>query len=210
MKRISLLAVVVAASLLGALALATASASATVLCKRATALNNCGYEWTWPKETAIKATLAPGTQVKLGWGSLGLGEYLTCNQSEFGVVTANAGALNEDVTHKVTNVSFGECKQHFDVVFLGGGGIKWSEGGKGTFWSYSRIKLYSDTSPINATCTYLVLFGPAILTGGASPTLQYKNTTAALQEGQESCPSKLGYTATYNVTSPSPLYVQNS
>lgn len=206
MKRIPLLAVVVAASLLGALALATASASATVLCKRATALNNCGYEYTWPKETAIKATLAPGTEAKMGWNSLG--EWLTCNKSEIEVVTKNAGSLGEKIEDQMTKLTFGECKQRVDVTGLFQGWIEWTEGGNGKFSSWSRFRLYGENVNYN-TCEFQ-LFGPATLTGGTSATIKYKNANLYLASGQENCPTKIQYTATYNVTSPTPLYVQNS
>lgn len=214
MKRLSLLATVVAAALLGALVIGATSASATVLCKQAPVNNYCGAENIYPKGTSIQATLAPGSEVKFATAT-GLA-YGRCSASAIDMTVSKSGGLGEEVQAVVNAHSFGECAAPIQVYdhpaeFDYMAGIRWTEGTHGgtirssTWFETNLPKAWG----IPGQCIYDISAQVPIVPG-ANPQIAYKNSRAILIHLQShwACDSEVFVTGTYNISTPTPLYVE--
>jgi len=211
-KRISLLATVVAAALLGALVIGATSASATVLCKQSAFANYCGYENFYPKGTNIEASLAPGTEAKLV-DSVGTA-YGKCKASSISMTLNVIGGLNDAPGADVSAHSFGECSASMSSTPYSDLWFYWTpETHGGTFWhgfviETSLPKMWG----LTGQCRYNMAqkgetsqFVP-----GETPQMVYKNLPGALEKSTShwACDPVASFTATYNVSTPTPLYIE--
>lgn len=212
MRRFSLLAVVVAASLLGALAIAATSASATVLCKKAPSNHYCGYENIYPNGTKLQAKLKPSTAVSIQTEGEVLG---SCSSSSFDATVNGVGGLGESASAEVTAFSFSECKRSISVMkndpmYNGYLDFRWtSETHTGGVFHLAnlQINLAAWGAP-NQLC-YYQLTGLHPIVSGETPQIDYKGSTMLKLSGSSwLCPQEVTFDATYNLTTPTPLYIE--
>jgi hypothetical protein len=204
--RKSLLATVAAVSLIGALAIIPASASAagyTVLCKTSTP-RYCPMANTYMGGTEFKTELAAATQVKLT-DAFGL-NISTCNKSQIDGTLTEKVYASENQKFSAKTLSFSECDNSIKVLNPRGGEFSWTEGSNGILAYIPEIEVF--VPMIGQNCRFR-LWGPPPVTGGNPATITYTKTATLEGEGGTGCSfSKAYFSATYKVTSPAPLYVQ--
>lgn len=204
MRRFSLLAVVTAASLLGVLAIGSSTASAAVLCKKSSANNYCGYENFYPKETTVHANLAAGTNFNMSTGTGG-SFWFSCSSSAIDMTTKNVGGLEEVVDTTTNEFALSGCTKAVSVVSWNWGYFNWTAEKGGVASVFATIQAVSPWSP-SATCRYQVA-GEGKVVGGNQ--LVYSEAQAYEVPGNNFlCPKKPIFSATYNITTPTPLYVE--
>ncbi len=205
MKKISLLALVVAASLLGALAIGATSASAAVLCKTAGYKGYCGYENFYPKGTSIQAQLASGTNftVQRKDGTF----WTNCGAAKIGATLSNIGGLEKTAEATLNELTISQCGANMNVLEKAPS-LAFGETSEGlpVVGSYTRIEI---TIPQNwgytGTCYYWVLSDGGEIVGGNQ--LVFKEEIAyEAASNYFLCPKQPRYSATYNITTPTPLY----
>jgi hypothetical protein len=202
-KKFSLLAMVVTASLLGALAIGAASASATVLCKQAAAANNCAPEDTYPEGTEVHAELAPTTFLYITEQNGTLRN--SCSASE--MATTLGIQQFEYQRSAMTALSFGGCTTSpVTVERLGEPDFQWKPGTHGGHMYGYGVRI--GFNYFGLACVY-TFWGPGEIVPGASPKLVYSYGELVRLSGSFICPYKMSISATYDITTPTPLYVEN-
>ena len=184
-------------------AVAASPASATVLCKENT--TTCAAESIYPSGTTLKASLAVGNKLKIIAGGL----TVQCTKSAIsGKTTAEKGAplpaeISSLTVGSCTGCKSGEAKNlsysaAFERTSGGNGTVTIASGGKGTpaiSWSNCMI--------FNVPCTYSL---PNASLEGGNPASLKATGTVVWMEGSGLCPKEGTFEATYEVTSPKPVY----
>lgn len=180
-------------------ALGVTSASAGVLC--ATTSNPCNNRY--GGNTVIDTDINGTTTLSMGVGNV------TCNGGTLQFTVTNAGNVATSV-----QASFAKAKMTWagcNAVTLQGGELEFHHIA-GTENATATAKNFQVTAEVlGVSCVY----GPGAakdigtLTGGASPTLNI-NVNLPKQAGGGLCANPGGWTATYEVTSPTPIYSEPS
>jgi hypothetical protein len=176
------------------------AASATVLCK--TNSNPCAEKYL--ASTSINASIATGTEVKLvdsGGFTLDI-----CKKGQFKGKILSAGSGAETVTVQPEFMSYENCAVPLQVATWGTYELHSVTGTTNGTLTVSGQTIYLNSGE----CTYVSGTGThaGVLTGGVAPTIDY-----SLQLTKTSGPCiwpSARLTATYSVTSPTPLYVEPS
>jgi hypothetical protein len=182
------------------------TASASTLCQ--TTVDSCPAAWDYPTGTAISASL---TSASATLEVSGLTED-TCTTSAVAGTTSNTGSSSETVEGAIGTLTFTNCTNTTKVLAKGnlevhadgghGAGILTGKGNRVTVVAFGFISCVANTG----TGTNLgTIDEPANATSDAVVTV---NATIPLEGA--GCPANAQWTATYTVTSPTPLYVSTS
>lgn len=208
MKYAKMLGIAVAAVAAVLAFIGAISASATVLCKTpgtgSPTGTTCPEGWAYPAGTKLHA---------VSEGSVVLDNSLlniTCEGSAFESETGNEGGAMETVTGPEGTLTFAKCNCEFKTLKAGTSEIHWIEGTHNGTITAKGVEVTTSCKTIFGTvhCIYSVN-GESIgdLTGG-EPAIYHSNgavirtvPTSAL------CPNSGTFTATYKITTPTPLYV---
>lgn len=204
------LAAAAAMALMGFLGAGTASA--TTLCKTVPdASGNCEAAWHYPVGTQIHATLEGSAILEDTSGNV----LDTCTESTILAHTTTTGGATETVKGQITALSWGSgttpCTATTDTVAGALGTLEVhaeTPHGNGTLTGAgSKVAV----TLFGVTCTYGTGIGTDLgtVTGGNPATIDV-NAVISKQEGGFLCPSTTKWTASYVVTSPTPLYVATS
>jgi hypothetical protein len=191
-------------------AIASASASATVLCTWAPASHECGPS-TYGLGTEIKSSLASGTEAGIYMQD---GQKLiSCSASTLNMKVSSQPVGENNVNANATAYSFSSCTGG-TVTVLGSGqqAIKWISGThNGLAGGYNRVDIRPNAYGLD--CGEYQIWGPGEIVGGTSPTIKYVNGEIIAAVGNMKaeggiCPMKWVLKATYSVSTPTPLYIE--
>jgi hypothetical protein len=196
-KRFSLLAVAAVAALAITAALGAASASATVLCKTANA--SCPTADIIGAGTEISATLQEKAVFKLN-GAV----FSTCNKGSIKVQLTDAGGDARNVQAKDTSYSLSECTYITSFTNTGRWEISSSGSNNGSVVDLESI---IQMTVSGAACKYRFP-SSSELKGGTTAKLVVNGAATRASGSDPACPETLTMSATYSVSSPAPLYVE--
>ena len=214
MKRKKIVGLIATATAV-ALAVGAGSATATELCSEN--LSPCPVGKRLGAETVVHAVLKSGTVSRFITPS----GTVTCNATTIQAKTSTAGALGEPVKASMTSFTFGGCS--FDVVgnppckvtgspaegnieFLAGAGGNGSMT-LGPGESEARVEVKCNEMGNLIDCTFRFPLTQLGVSGG-NPAHITATEAAASKEGGL-CPLTMKWSATYEVTSPKPLWLVN-
>lgn len=201
MKHLKMLVVAAAATAAMTAALGAGTASATVLCKTTT--TPCGSPYA--KGTVLVPSLTGSNQIE----TLGGTNLVTCTATSTKITIENSGGAASTVSGPITELAASGCTTTVQTLKPGSVEIHHIAGtDNGTVTGlFSEIT----TMIFGVSCIYGA--GTSIdagtLTGGENPTLKV-NEIIKRMGGAMICPAEVRWTASYNVTSPKPLYVEAS
>jgi hypothetical protein len=199
-KRIYLAMAIAAISVVAVSALASASASATVLCNWAPVYHECGPSGIYGAGTEVKASLVPGTEARFHTKE---GTTLvSCADSTLNTTTTSSTGGN--IPSTVSTYTFSSCSTGgITVVRPGAQSFTWIEGThNGVAVGQNEMSL----STLFGKCRVLLGgFGEVI--GGSAPRIVYRAGEVTRLD-YSLCPRVTAFTAQYNVTSPTPLFVE--
>jgi hypothetical protein len=215
-RRLSIpLAAVVAALMIAALA-GAGSASATVLCKENT--TTCAAESIYPSGTTVSATLESGKYVEL---ATEFGTVKCSSSTMSGKTTAEKGApLPIEISSLSVSGcgSVGPCAEAGEARNLPyAAGVERTEAGNGTFTVSSggkgnpSLKFFNCGPFKNLTCVWGASQIAFSLAGGNPAHLEVSKKTLSRETeggGSNLCPLTASLTASYEVTSPKPVYAR--
>jgi hypothetical protein len=173
--------------------LAAGSASATALCKEAT--DPCPEGQRWKTGTEIFGTMTAGTSTRETEGE---SVYNTCTESRLGWVQENEGSATETVTMDM-GVSKASCTNNglgnffptkFEIHQIPGTS-------DGTFTGLGEMEL--------GICGTYIATQVGTLTGGNEPTLDMEVVLKRIKGFL--CSARVGWDATYTITSLTPIFV---
>jgi hypothetical protein len=214
MKSIKMLGLSLAVALVATALLGAGSASATVLCKKAS--SPCGAGNAYPAGTQVNATLATGTTALISFGTWssdkiecsGAQMQFTSNAEQgFPLTGTSKWSINSGCLYKTLNTT-SACS-----VYMTGGtttvnlnSVTGTNNGKATI-SGEPLKLAHSCTPIGVECRFSAAAPSALfeLVGGNPATV--KEAVHLTSEPSVWCPPGIDVSATYTVTSPNPLYV---
>jgi hypothetical protein len=177
------------------------SASAAVLCN--TNSTPCGSKVT--AGTEIKAQLGAGTKAVLAAGFA----KIECEESTVNGKVENAGSATEEVSGPINTLTFGKCTGKVSVKKSGKLFVGYTTGTMNGPLSSEGAEV--EVEQVGVNCTYGTptkkTIGP--VTGGAPAKLAAEASLAKIAGGFL-CASPATWTASYEVTSPNPLYVAAS
>jgi hypothetical protein len=192
----------VLAALAAVASIAAVSASATVLCKVASA-SSCGVGNDYGAGTKVSSHLKTGTRavIQNQFGE----ELFECRESTFDLNTTSTGGASQTVTADTETFSYGACSGSNTPVVLKKPSlvIHWTAGNNGTI-TESGLEITVGECIYGATGEQTV--GP--LTGGNPAEIDM-----AIILGRINgliCPAQVSWKGLYEVTAPSPLYVTAS
>jgi hypothetical protein len=216
-KRISILSLSVAVAALATLAISTTGASAS-LCKNKGVSHSCSIESYYPGNTVIRGTLASEALVLTDQYGLPM---LSCTGSEFEeyIVGPLYAGNTTSLGHKKFTVS--GCStpvapsipvtahippgEPFTRI------INFAGTDNGRWWGRGELAFRWWAAGVN--CNYQLTEGELI--GGSPAQVRYNKGAAYLLpssgglESSDECPHPVAkVTGTYNITSPTPLYVE--
>jgi hypothetical protein len=213
-KRFTTLSILVAASLLGVLAVSATAASAetTSLCKSNPLTHKCSTSDRFSKGTSIRGVLAGNLVIDSENGS----HLDSCTGSEFELGAGVSGVEQGLKMEPTTKFSVSGCAET-TTTYLGAPTnadvISYIAGTNDGVWAFhSEVKFGMGLwggSP-EWTCRYQLTSGK--LVGGATPALVYNKSIgytapAGWSENSIFCFKRIVITGTYNLT-PSPIYVE--
>jgi hypothetical protein len=193
------------------------SASATVLCKVHTLTTGCaagGQDYA--AKTTIHATHTTGTTGILE--TTGGTTLVTCSESTISGETTNTGSSTTTVDGPVKSFTFGGCTNTVDVIKLGSLEIHHISGTDNGTLTAKETEV-TVNGIFGESCIYGAGAGLNLgtlvgsVTTKEQPTDPAKitiNTIVKRTGGGGFCPAETRWTASYTVTSPSPLYVSAS
>jgi len=208
------LAALLASALLAAVAFGATSASATVLCKKSPSNHLCGNENLYPAGTKIHTELAPNTTFR--FAVVNGTSVLQCKTSTLDLTTDNSGNnyLEEEILANTSNegYTFGGCYEpvHASAARYN---ISWYRGTHaGRVWQETTFEMSTEFFNhwgYNAPC-YYKQHGPTYpaMFGETQQIVYNKVPYYAAYGSHWSCPPELLLSGTYNIISPSPLYVE--
>jgi hypothetical protein len=182
------------------------SASATVLCKTASAPCEAGNRYA--AGTKIESHLKTGTRLIID-GAFGEALY-ECRESKLNLLTTTTGSAVATVSADTEAFTFGACEGTTPVVLKKPAmEIHWISGTNNGTITEQGIEI-TIVYLLSLDCVYGAPEAQAIgpLTGGKQAEIQLNLTLARIKGS--GCPEELTWTALYEVTSPSPLYVTGS
>jgi hypothetical protein len=202
------LAAIVAAAMMAIVG--TGTASATALCANGTS-DPCTAKY--PVGTELHAVLQAGTKATLKPET----ELVTTTCEESTVLSKLTGAGSKTTTVTATNtaLTFGKCNNTVKVIAPGSLELHWISGTKNGNLTATGFEVEVVASLVK--CVYagsitsgLTLTG-GVITPGNKATLDVVNAKVPLKTGFEALCGKTGiWNGSYEVTSPSPLYVTES
>src|SRR5690349_2809657 len=193
--------VLAALALLVGMAIAgAASASATVLCKTNT--SPCSEKY--PAGTEIKAWMSGTNTLATTEGTT----LDTCSGGDLAGPTKTAGSATETVGGPVSALTWTSCTEPTVTISLGQTETHWSSGSNGLYTSGGGTQVTVNTTVVGS-CVFTIPSGSTIgtVTGGATATV---DINAAVTRVSGLCPSTVKWVGTFQVTSPSPLYIEPS
>ncbi len=199
MKRISMLALVALAAVALSAAIGSAAASATVLCKSATTV--CAHGNSYGVGTEISGQLPAGGSV-LFQDSSG-NTWSKCSGSTIKEQVTDAGGSGP-VKSKTLSYGMSGCSFITTFPSLGTWEVSSTGSNNGKVTSHGMEMLWKFSG---LTCYYKVGENFGEIKGGASPTL---SVNTILTTGNSGCPVWLQMTSSYEITSPTPIYVEGS
>lgn len=205
MKHVKMLglAAVAAAALMAFIGASTASA--TVLCSTAT--NPCTSKY--PAGTALSFSLKAGTSAKLVQTN---GESLdTCTGSTVAGKVSNAGGAAATVSGPVETLTWSNCTFPTTTTQKGNLEVHYTSANNGTLTASSEFKVTIQTF-FFGSCVYGVTAGTQLGTlAGGKPATFVANAVAKKLSGSEAaCPETAKWTAEYQSTGATALYVEPS
>ncbi|MDQ3725056.1 MAG: hypothetical protein M3335_04055 [Actinomycetota bacterium] len=195
------LAAVAAAALMAFVGASTASA--TVLCKVNTATTGCHVGGNaYAKGTTIKGNLTATAILE----TVG-GEVLNkCTGSTLEGKTETTGGAAETVEGKILTLSWSGCEKHTTTLSTGKLVIHYSEKDNGTLTASGTEVTINGI--FGTSCVYGAGEGLNLGTVvGGSPATIAINTIVPRISGGFLCPAEARWTASYELTSPKPLYI---
>lgn len=212
MKYVKMLGLTAVAAMALTAFLGAGSASATVLCKTKVTEGCAAAGWSYGVNTTIHATQEKGTTAVLEAGSTTLD---TCTTSTVHGFVEKAGDTNSTVSGDIKTLTWGEpgttpCTNTTDTLKIGGLEVHWISGtDNGTLTATGETEVTINT--IFGSCVYGS--GKALdlgtITGGSPATIDIHASVPKIS-GNFACPSTGTWTASYEVTEPTPLYVATS
>lgn len=188
----SIIAVLVSLLLLGA-----SSASATVLC------NESPCEEGYGAGTVIEASLSSGTEAAFNIGFT----TAKCTESQLNDKVENPGSESEAVSGPITTLSFGGCSCTVSTLKNGSLEVSYTSGGNGTLiGKSSEVKMVCS----GISCTYGTASTGTTLgkVFGGSPATLAVEALLPKVGGSFLCPSTATFSASYTVSAPNPLFVE--
>ncbi|HMJ72790.1 MAG TPA: hypothetical protein VK471_05415 [Solirubrobacterales bacterium] len=163
-----------------------------VFCSSAPASHECGSS-AYPTGTEIKSTLSEKLQFKTTGGTT----IMECWGSTFNMAVA------EKLSNPAATAwTFQSCSTSFTMLRLAPGELKWIEGtNNGELWNGGELRI----SFMGLNC-YFRPQGPFEVIGGSSPKIKVKGFAVGLSEGF--CPSSAVMSGQYDISTPTPLYVE--
>jgi hypothetical protein len=195
-KRIFSLCVVSIAAIGVTAGLATASASATVLCKTAPVGNVCPTSAVYPVGTEIKSSITNPAVFSYEGSTI-----QTCSGSVLNTTITSAGGEGLPVVTSNSAYSFSGCTRSFINELLGTSEINWTTGNNGKFQRRSNNSF--NWNSVFGTCHEEVA-GAAELVSSSS---QIVFNHAGVIRNAGSCWPIVFLDAAYKISSPSPIYV---
>ena len=207
----SLKIVIPTALVLVAAVLAVAgTASATVLCKVASA-TSCGALNQYAAGTEINSHLRSGEWAVMEAPGTGPEWVSHCTESTWKMKTTSAGGTGVAVTAATEAFSFGLCSTGPTPVVLKKPAIvfNWLSGANGSI-TEEGIEITADW--FGLSCVYGASKPQTVgqLTGGKPATILLNMTLGLIKGISGVCPATTVWKATYEVTAPNPLYVTAS
>jgi hypothetical protein len=201
MKYLKMLGLAAVAAMALAAFVGAGTASATVLCKTTSTPCNSIYG----KGTVLVTSLSGSNLIETTSGST----LTTCTGTSTKATIENAGGSTSTVVAPLTEMVASGCTGIVNTLKLGTLEIHHITGtDNGTITGlFSEVT----TALFGTTCTYGAGAGidAGTLTGGESPTIKVNEIVKKVAGGFV-CPAEVRWTASYNVTSPKPLYVEPS
>jgi len=194
MKHLKMLSLVAAVAMAVTMSLAAASASATVLCK--TASNPCPSESRYASGTVLDASLASGTSLTFENPSQPVD---TCTGSTLKAKSTGTGGSGQSVPFAVEELTFSACTSTALLTVRGEMQLHWISG------SSNGILTARGTAGSAAGCSWSLNEWTTIgvVKGGNPATIEINMPITQLCLWTR-------MTANYTVTTPKPLYVEES
>jgi hypothetical protein len=202
MKYVKTLGLAVVAAVLMAL-VGAGTASATVLCKNSESTTTCNENY--PAGTEIKSSLSAGTKAILKT------EFKTieCSKATVSSKSKNGGSETESINASVEALTFEECNCEVKVLKKGTLEVHWISGSTNGTATANGAEVTVNCSTIFGLvhCLYVTeKTDLGTLTGGNPAKLDAKAAIPRLTTNGL-CSSTASWEATYEVTSPKPLFV---
>lgn len=179
------------------------TASATVLCTATETPCSAAHTISPTNDPTMVATQV-GTGILQEDKETNPATYVTCSGSEMKATSTKAGNSTETPTGEVTSLTWSGCTHTVNTVALGTMEVHHIEGTDNGTVTSSGTQV--TTNIIGVSCTFKGT-DLGTLTGGTSPVMDI-SATVDLVAGSFLCPEHATWTDTYNITSPTPLYVE--
>lgn len=182
--------------------LGTGSASATVLCKSSPSSHICPAADVYGAGTKISASSEGELRFKGG----GESTIMTCTGSSFSASVVDAGSATSVASLGEVDYEFSGCSNPSAHIGNGVMGVAWTSGthnGSATEQLGNRLQW----TIFGSKCVYTMTV-PVAVKGGSSATLQFSQTNLVKYEGNLACPEAMKMEASFSVSSPAPLYVE--
>jgi hypothetical protein len=195
------LAVVAAAALMAFAGAGTASA--TVLCKNSESASSCNENY--PSETELKSSLSAGTKAILKTEI----KTIECSKSTLSGKPENGGSATETVKGPIAALAFEECNCEVKSLKKGTVEIHWISGSTNGTVTATGAEVTVNCSTIFGLvhCIYVTeKTDLGTLTGGNPAKIDVKAVLPRLATSAP-CSATATWEATYEFTSPKPLFV---
>jgi len=206
--RILGLAAVAAAALMAFVGASTASA--TVLCTvegtGSPTGTTCPEGKAEPGGTEIKSSLVAGTKAVLATSF----KTIECKKSSVAGKTSNEGSATETVTGSITTLTFEECNCVINVLKNGSLEVHWISGTHDGTVTSSGAEVTAECETLfgKVHCIYTTnATDLGTLAHGNPAKLEVKEASIPRAPTNALCAEKALWTATYEVTTPKPLFI---
>jgi hypothetical protein len=210
MSYLKICSAVSATLVMAAMLVAAAPASATVLCKVASA-TSCGALNQYGSGTEINAHLKSGQWTLMEPPGTGPEWVVHCTEATWKMKTTSAGGGAATVTAATEVFSFGACGTGPVAVVVKKPTIvfHWTSGNNATI-TEEGIEITADY--FGMSCIYGASKPQtiALLTGGKPADISLSMVLGLIKGIPGVCPATMTWDATYEVTAPNPLYVTAS
>ena len=222
MKRLSVLSILMALAALGILAgSASAAEPGTVLCKTNPSTHKCSTADIYPKGTAITGKLASGSKLIITEPG---GHYLTtCTGSEFTNTIKVTPPEAFTVRMQMTNFTVSGCSEETSMILTENQESIWHTAGTDNGIEPGRTEIRFGLGKYLADfgypegnkykCRYQMTEGT--LVGGVTASLVYNKgygyqyPNPLYPENPEICPLNIRISASWTISNPTPLYVED-
>jgi hypothetical protein len=179
------------------------TASATVLCTATETPCSTAHEISPSNDQHLVATQT-GTGILEEDKAVNPATLVTCSGSELTALSTKTGGTVETPTAEVKTLDWSGCTSTVTTVATGSLEIHHIEGTDNGTVTSSGTEV--TTAILGVSCTFKGT-DLGTLTGGTSPVMDI-NATVDKTAGSFVCPAHATWTATYNITTPTPLYVE--